>query len=122
MAEHLANGQDVAGELLAYFRDYLQFYNQPVVGLDKKEIAKLELWQPWVVFLEQASIVDFQAEPKEVSMDRSLSWFINQVAPTLKGLIEYYGQEKIDEILDDTELSQRQKKLLSVAEKVNLPF
>lgn len=55
-------------------------------------------------------------------MDRSLSWFINQVAPTLKGLIEYYGQEKIDEILDDTELSQRQKKLLSVAEKVNLPF
>lgn len=122
MAEHVANGKDVASELLAYLRDYLQFYNQPVVGLDKKEIAKLDQWQPWVVFLEQASIVDFQAEPKEVSMDRSLSWFINQVAPTLKGLIEYYGQEKIDEILDDTELSQRQKKLLLVAERVNLPF
>ncbi|MBZ1516703.1 replication initiation factor domain-containing protein [Leuconostoc mesenteroides] len=122
MAEHVANGKDIASELLAYLRDYLQFYNQPVVGLDKKEIAKLDQWQPWVVFLEQASIVDFQAEPKEVSMDRSLAWFINQVAPTLKGLIEYYGQEKIDEILDDTELSQRQKKLLSVAEKVNLPF
>ncbi len=99
MAEHVANGQDVAGELLAYLRDYLQFYNQPVVGLDKKEIAKLDLWQPWVVFLEQASIVDFQAEPKEVSMDRSLSWFINQVAPTLKGLIEYYGQEKLMKFL-----------------------
>lgn len=29
MAEHVANGKDIASELLAYLRDYLQFYNQP---------------------------------------------------------------------------------------------
>ena len=40
----------------------------------------------------------------------------------LKALILYFGQETIDEIIDDAELSPRQKKLLSVAEKVNLPF
>lgn len=122
MIEHIAKGQDIASELLAYFRDYLQFYSRSVVGLTKKEIAKLDIWQPWKVFLDEASIVDFETEPREVSLDRSLAWFKNQVAPTLKALIACYGRDEIDQIIDEAELGPRQKKLLSVAEKVNLPF
>ncbi|MGR8809905.1 replication initiation factor domain-containing protein [Leuconostoc citreum] len=109
-------------QLYGYLKHYVQFYDQSVSGLKKQEIAKLTPWSPWLIFLQTAQKVEYEPEPVNLSMSRSLSWFVTQVAPTLKALTMYYGQETIDEILDDTELSDRQKKLLSVAEKVNLPF
>ena len=122
LAQHLVEKRKVGPELFAYFQEYVRFYDVPVDKMAQKEIDKLQQWAPWRAFLQQASVVEYVAQPVDLSMARSLDWFITQVAPTLKALILYFGQETIDEIIDDAELSPRQKKLLSVAEKVNLPF
>lgn len=122
LARHFVQTHQVGPELFAYFQEYVRFYDVPVDKLTKKEIEKLQQWAPWRAFLQKASVVDYSAQPVDLSMARSLDWFISQVAPTLKALIQYFGQETIDEIIENAELSQRQEKLIAVAEKVNLPF
>lgn len=90
------------GTIKNYFYGHLRFIQKKV---DNTVRAKDCDW--WVNMLERPNErVRFKRQEK----DNTLEWFITQVAPTVKALRKYYGNDYVENIIKDSKISKRQIK------------
>jgi DNA relaxase NicK len=90
------------GELNKYFLGHLDFVKERETNMSRCETAEFYL-----------EVLEGGAEKRKVQRDESdktLEWFVKQVAPTVKALKKYYGQDFVDKIVDGSKISNRQLK------------
>lgn len=90
------------GQLDKYFLGHLDFVKERKTKMSRCETAEFYL-----------EVLEGGGEKRKVQRnesDKTLEWFVKQVAPTVKALKKYYGQEFVDKIVDASKISNKQLK------------
>lgn len=111
--------------LEAYKKDQLDKYFLGHLDFVKERKSKMSRCETAEFYLEVLEGCGEKRKVQRNESDKTLEWFVKQVAPTVKALKKYYGQEFVDKIVDASKISNKQLKerfdleILSPYEGVN---
>lgn len=90
------------GELNKYFLGHLDFVKERKTKMSRCETAEF--------YLEVLEGGGEKRKVKRDESDKTLEWFVKQVAPTVKALEKYYGKDFVANIVKGSKISNKQLK------------
>ena len=104
---------DLGSVFTGLLRGYLRFLKPSKLDSNKSRWAVVDWWEKLLINTQALKLAVQKAKP---SMDRALSWFKRQVAPSFAMMLQYYGAEKMREVtrLGWERLTEEQKSFCHV--------